>query len=540
MTKIAIHAITKKGYELAQRLQCRVDNAQVFVIDRSGTWGGEKANVQPLSAHLRDCFSRFDQHIFIFSVGIATRMLAPLLKDKRSDPGVTCIDESGQFVVPVLSGHRGGANEIASSIAKAIKAQAVITTASDSSKTLSVDMMGQPLGWTLAPESEGDITCVSSAVVNSKKVLIWQQSGEKNWWPYSHRMPSHLTVCESEIQPEFDDYSAVVVISNRLNSVETLVPHVIWRPRNIELGIGCDRNTPESVLKKGLTAFLKQHNLHPASIAGLHSVSLKSDELGILTLAEDRSLPFNCYDAAVLSDVEGIENPSATVLKCIGISSVAEAAALHGAKRNKLLVPKFKFAAQGFNMTLAACERQEEEPLLARKLKNILGESNAVSAHSHGHSHGRSHGSQRTIATKSIACDAQEQTHRHQDLSVRGSVKPIRQYAHHLFICEGGRCQDEGATGLAHYLRQIIKSMNLGKGEKRIKVTRSHCVGACRQRATAAIYARNSSDPNHSIWLQSLEHFSEAKWREVLLAISACAPLEGLLEPHYLAEVENS
>lgn len=250
MTKIAIHAITKKGHELALRLQARIDNAQVFVIDRSGTWGGDEAKDHSLAVHLSDYFSRFDQHIFVFSVGIATRMLAPLLKDKRSDPGVTCIDESGQFVVPVLSGHRGGANEIATSVAKAIKAQAVITTASDSSKTLSVDMMGQQLGWNLSPESEGDITCVSSAVVNSKEVLIWQQSGEKNWWPHSHRMPSHLTVCESDIQPEFDNYSAAVVISNRLNAVETLVPHVIWRPKNLELGIGCDRNTPLSVLKK--------------------------------------------------------------------------------------------------------------------------------------------------------------------------------------------------------------------------------------------------------------------------------------------------
>lgn len=517
--RIAIHAITRKGQILALELASRLKGAEVFVLNRSGEWGGEAALKISLREHLSEQFGHFDQHIGIFSVGIVTRLLAPLLQDKRTDPGVICIDEASQFVVPILSGHRGGANKMAGKIAKILNAQAVITTASDTSETLSVDMLGKSLGWSLAPECEDNITTVSSNVVNGNKTLVWQQSGEKGWWNYSKRMPEHIWVSEAKEQPDLSEFSAAVIISNRLKTIETDLPHVIWRPKDIEIGIGCDRNTPFHVLQQGLARFLDVNNLHPNSVAGLHSASLKANEVGILELADCLKLPFYCYDAITLADVDGVENPSETVLRCIGISSVAEAASLHGSECDQLLVPKFKFNADGFNMTLAACERRFKEPMLARKRKNICGENISVThgRHSHGTNAGHSHKKTRAGDDK---------------------AKPIRHYAHHLFICEGGRCQDEGAEGLAHYIRQILKSMQLSSGAKRIKVTRSHCVGACRQRVTAAIYARHSQDPNHSVWLQSLESLTEAQWRQVLQAIADSTPLIELLNTHFIAEVE--
>lgn len=518
--RIAIHAITRKGQLLAMQLASRLENAEVFVLDRSGEWGGNTASKQTLRDHLNERFSKFDQHIGIFSVGIATRLLAPLLQDKRTDPGVICVDEAGQFVVPVLSGHRGGANEIAQKVAKILKAQAVITTASDTSETLSVDMFGKPLGWHLAAESEEHITPVSSAVVNGAATLIWQQSGQKDWWKYAKRMPEHIWVSDTQQQPDLSTYSAAIIISNKQHVIDTDLPHVIWRPANIEIGIGCDRNTPLHVLQQGLTTFLTINNLHPDSIAGVHSAELKANELGIIELAQQHKLNFTCYSAQALAEVEGIENPSETVFRCIGIHSVAEAACLHGSQQNKLLIPKFKFNADGFNVTLAACERQFTEPMLARKRKNICGENITISHSTHRTSHGHRNGQDKGFIRETKA-------------------KPIKHYAHHLFICEGGRCQDEGAEGLAHYIRQILKSMQLSSGAKRIKVTRSHCVGACRQRATAAIYARHTQDPNHSVWLQSLESLTEAQWRQVLQAIADSTPLIELLNTHFIAEVET-
>ncbi len=113
-------------------------------------------------------------------------------------PAVICVDDQGQFAIPMLSGHRGGANAMAQRVAQILKAMPVVTTASDAANTLSVDMMGAPFGWTLDPQCEAAITSVSAAVVNDQPVLVVQQAGEKSWWPYKRTMPKHI-YCHGEL-----------------------------------------------------------------------------------------------------------------------------------------------------------------------------------------------------------------------------------------------------------------------------------------------------------------------------------------------------
>ncbi|WP_035415641.1 cobalamin biosynthesis protein [Ferrimonas kyonanensis] len=508
MTRIAIHAITRKGAELAQRLAAELPDAQLFVVDRQGDWGGASALSVPLADHLAAQFGRFDQHLCLFSVGIATRLLAPLLQDKRRDPGVVCIDEQGAFAVPVLSGHRGGANAMAAEVARLLSATAVLTTASDASQTLSVDTLGVPFGWQLDPECEPSLTQAASAVVNGRQTLIWQQSGQKQWWHPECAMPGHLCVSEAATLPDSTDYQAAVIISHQARLPRLSIPTVVWRPRSLVIGIGCDRNTPLSVLRQGLTAFLQQHNLHLASVARLVSIDLKVDEAGIVQLAAELQRPFDCFDAPTLDRVEGIENPSETVRRCIGVSSVAEAACLHASGAKALLVPKHKSAGEGFNMTLAACELPFEEPLMSRSRKRFVGQA-PIPVTAGGH----------------------------RGLKTSGEARPIRHYRHHLVVCEGGRCQRSGAEGLAHQLRQQLKQLSLHRGPDRIKVTRSHCAGACRQRATAVIYARKP-DANHGLWLQSLETLTQAQWQALFAAMSLGVPLSQVLPPECIAEQE--
>ncbi|WP_028111105.1 cobalamin biosynthesis protein [Ferrimonas futtsuensis] len=506
MTRIAIHAITRKGAELGQKLTAQLPGARLFVLDRQGDWGGEQALNLPLAEHLQQQFGSYDQHLFLFSAGIATRMLAPLLQDKRQDPGVVCIDENAHFAIPLLGGHRGGANQMAIRVATLLGATATLTTASDSSGLISVDTLGEPFGWQLDPACEGDLTQVASAVVNHRPTLIWQQGGEKGWWQGQERMPEHLKVSESAELPPVGAMDAAVVISRSRTLPKLTLPAAIWRPRDLVLGIGCDRNTPQQVIEQGIEAFLHANNLHPQSVARFASIDLKADEVGILAMAKHVERPFECFSADALRDVKGIENPSDTVLRCIGVSSVAEAACLHSSGSDKLLVPKFKYRGQGYNLTLAACVIPFEEPLVRRTLKNFFS------------------GPSRTRAS-------------HKGLASGGAPKPVRHYRHHLVVCEGGRCQQSGAEGLAHQLRQILKEMNLSKGQNRIKVTRSHCAGACRQRATAVIYARGA-DVNHSQWLQSLEGFSKEQWQRVFQALSKGQALAEVVPAQCLATME--
>jgi len=149
--KLAIHAITRHGFTLAQKLQAAFPESTLFVSQKISQ--ESRDNVipvkLPLGPLLDEVFHAYETHVFIISVGAVVRMIAPLLKDKKQDPAVVCIDDAGQFAICLLSGHVGGGNRETLRIAAALNCQPVITTASDVQGTLTVDILGRELGWRL-------------------------------------------------------------------------------------------------------------------------------------------------------------------------------------------------------------------------------------------------------------------------------------------------------------------------------------------------------------------------------------------------------
>ena len=136
---------------------------------------------------LPSLFQSYKGIIMIISLGAVVRMIAPLLKDKKTDPAVVVSDDKGKHVISVLSGHLGGANELTIEVAELLNAIPVITTASDVQKTIPVDLFGSRFGWVW--ESDEKLTPVSASVVNEEHVAIVQESGEKDWWTYDRTLP---------------------------------------------------------------------------------------------------------------------------------------------------------------------------------------------------------------------------------------------------------------------------------------------------------------------------------------------------------------
>lgn len=524
--RIAIHAITRNGACQAAKLKQQLPGSTLFVGEKfADDFPSARSLKLPLQQHFSDNFLGYEQHICFFSIGIIMRILAPLLVDKRSDPGVICIDEQARFCVPVLSGHRGGANAMALRVAELFQATPVLTTASDASETLSVDLMGAPFNWQLDPVSEPAITQVSAAVVNAQPVLIVQESGEPHWWRYQHPLPEHLHRVTGFDGIEFANYRAAIVISDRVDVMTQLkgcapqlaARSVLWRPKSLVVGVGCDRNTPLSVLREGLEQFLHKYNLAAGSVAGLASIDLKSDETGLLALADQYSLPFTTYAAADLEAVKGVENPSETVKRCIGVSSVAEAAALYHADTNQLLVPKWKHHQAGKNMTLAACRRAFDS-----SFKQAPPVRPGVTQHGHGMRNevvSGLHGESRTPALE----------------------RPMLYYRHHLLLCSGKRCVDDEGVQLAASIRGLLKEMLLHRGTNRIKVTRTLCSGGCRNRTTAVIYqnlAAGEVAVDHALWLRNIDSLSLAQWRQIFTVLAAGDDLRAHLGSTHLAMVE--
>jgi cobalt-precorrin 5A hydrolase len=246
--KIAVVAITRHGIALAGRVVAALPGAQLFAPEKFRS-EAESAVAQP-SPNTAHCytgkvgdqvpalFAAFDAIVCIVSLGAVVRLIAPHLGNKESDPAVVVIDEAGKFVIPVLSGHLGGANELAGQLAAALGATAVLTTASDARQTLAVDLLGRELGWTFEA-SHDEIVRASAAVVNDEPVALVQEAGSDNWWGghangRSGALPANVrrfTRLE-EIDPE--QFSAVLWISERELPAELVAKlagkRIIYRP----------------------------------------------------------------------------------------------------------------------------------------------------------------------------------------------------------------------------------------------------------------------------------------------------------------------
>lgn len=167
-----------------------------------------------LRAQMADLFENYDQIVFFVSLGAVVRLIAPHLKSKDEDPGVLVVDDAAKFVIPVLSGHVGGANAYAEKLAGLLDATAVLTTASDAGKTIPVDILGRELGWKVeAPKL--NITRVSAHVVNEEPIALVQECGSKNWWTRPTPLPGNIHLFEHFEDVDLGKYSALLWITQR-------------------------------------------------------------------------------------------------------------------------------------------------------------------------------------------------------------------------------------------------------------------------------------------------------------------------------------
>ena len=161
MTKTAIIASTDKGVELGLRIQKEFQKS-VLVSTRVNN---KITHITSISEFLENNFSKFDTLVFIGALGICVRSIALYLKDKKDDPAIINMDDSGTFVQSVVSGHIGGANELTKKLATAIGAQAVITTSSDIQNIWSLDTLAQQYNW--KTKASADMNTIISLFVNS-------------------------------------------------------------------------------------------------------------------------------------------------------------------------------------------------------------------------------------------------------------------------------------------------------------------------------------------------------------------------------------
>ncbi|WP_284190003.1 cobalamin biosynthesis central domain-containing protein, partial [Zoogloea oryzae] len=242
--RIAVVSITRHGIALAGHVVAALPGARLFAPEKfaaeahAAAPGAASCYAGKTGEQIPILFSNFDGIVAIVSLGAMVRLVAPHLGRKESDPGVVVIDEAGRFVIPMLSGHLGGANALAGQTAHALDATVVLTTASDARQTLAVDLLGRELGWTFEA-SHDEIVRASAAVVNDEPVALVQESGSDDWWRghangRSGPLPANVQRFARLEDVDIARFGAVLWISHRPLPAALAAPlagkRVIYRP----------------------------------------------------------------------------------------------------------------------------------------------------------------------------------------------------------------------------------------------------------------------------------------------------------------------
>ncbi len=335
----AIWVITPNGTKLAEMLSRNLSESDIYISQKIIETPIGHFSFQSLSETLEKKFHRYTGHIFIMSTGIVVRVIAPFIRRKTEDPAVVVVDDQGIHAISLLSGHLGGANALTLKIADIIGADPVITTATDVNRVPAIDMLAKEKN--LLVETPRAIKTVNMALLKGEKIFVHDPFGFLgNSLPHFEPWTYDGLKNRTNINQGGDQSEDVPGIYVDDVAIDLPGEVLVLRPASLVAGIGCNRNTSTDEMRAFLEKVLEANNLVLASLKCLASIDVKSDENGLVTLAENLDLPLIFYNRQELNQVKKIKNPSLVVEKHVGVKSVCEAAAILAARDGVLIVPK--------------------------------------------------------------------------------------------------------------------------------------------------------------------------------------------------------
>lgn len=324
-----------------------------------------------LAECLREQWANYEGFVFCLASGAVVRLIAPLITDKATDPAVIVVDPKRKFAVSLCGGHQGGGDRITRDISQLLNTQPVLTGASNALGLPAIDTLGEPFGWV---KGSGNWLSVSAAVAHQLPVQVVQEAGTTLWQehlPKGHSFQFGFPEFEDRneqpkpqarvwISPIKRSFASDEQMSNaRLSGMPSNMPKVQWHPRVLWVGVGCERDTDRALIEWAIASTCEKNHLAIEAIAGIATLDLKSDEVGLLALTEDNNWPLRCFDAETLKAVD-VPTPSAVVAKEVGTPSVCEAAALTAASASQLRIKKQVVKKQGMKGAVTVAIAQAE------------------------------------------------------------------------------------------------------------------------------------------------------------------------------------
>lgn len=342
--KISIICFTLTGQQTGEKLKKALEEQEHAVSLYTKSKYIPESIKESTKEWARKQFESADGIIFIGATGIAVRSIAPYVASKKTDPAVLVTDECGKFVISLLSGHLGGANELALQAAEALHAVPIVTTATDLEGKFAVDVF--------AKKNNCHIFRMKEAKEVSAALLAGEKVGFYSEFPWEGELPDGLVNCcglRDENWISENEPGTNVQNDNQIKSASDLFPkvgiavtihknctpflsttHVV--PQAVALGMGCRKNKEAQAVEKAAFTCLEENQIYPQAVACLASIDIKKEEPGLLALAEKMGIPFETFSSEELLAVKGEFTASSFVRRTVGVDNVCERSALKAAQ----------------------------------------------------------------------------------------------------------------------------------------------------------------------------------------------------------------
>lgn len=345
----AIILVTEQSLHTAQTIQRELSDATIY----SKTNCNGCITISSYSRFMSKHFNDFESIIFIGALGICVRSIARCVKNKYKDPAVICIDSTGRYVIPVLSGHIGGANELSHRIARIIGGEAIVTTYSDNRELWALDTLATRFGWQVSATAAQMNRFIFLFVQKRPTALLLEVKGKGTDYLES-TLPDNVRVFYKFSDIPMQEVELIIAVTPHIYS--SAVPMLTFCPPVLHIGIGCKKLCNSSGVAEYIEEYMKKAGLSPLSLATVNTIELKKDEPLLQSLTE--RWPYTdkrIYREEELKDID-VPNPSEKAFEVTGIYGVAEASAIKGSNYGRMLIEKQKgMLTEGSHFTFAVC-----------------------------------------------------------------------------------------------------------------------------------------------------------------------------------------
>lgn len=345
---IAIILVSEGGLPTARLISHELGDAPVFTTHSLEGCQTFPSYAQFMAAHFRE----YDLFVFIGAMGICIRSIAPFIKDKYTDPAILCVDSTGRFVISVLSGHIGGANDWARRVAAITGGEAVVTTQSDNTGLWALDTLARRFDWRTAA-SHTEMNRMISLFVGNQPTALLLDVKDRGTDYLERTLPEHVSVFYrfEDIRPEA--FRLIIAVTPFIYTAD--VPILYYRPRVLHVGIGCRRDSAPEGVAEHMAAVMEAHRLSPLSVRSVATIELKKDEPLFHALAQAWEAEKHVYRADELADIT-VPNPSQKVFDTTGVWGVSESTAQRASGFGPLVMEKQKgvlSASSDFTLAVA-------------------------------------------------------------------------------------------------------------------------------------------------------------------------------------------